>query len=103
MSSSAMTGVAIVGNRIGRTDLGGTAGSSGSSKPATPSPDVSRNSERPSAAADILREVSPDKGFFFYIDEHVPAGVSAYSLGQFLEKLKSVELMSIQFHLPRCD
>jgi hypothetical protein len=50
-----------------------------------------------------LREVPPNEGFYFYIAEHLPAGISAYSLREFLEKLRTVEAASIDFHFYRGD
>ena len=49
-------------------------------------------------AARILRLVPPDEGFHFYRAENVLAGVSARSLREFLEKLGTVEVASVEYH-----
>src|SRR5690242_15240826 len=77
-----------------------TVKSTGSS----PTSSVAVASPNRSQAAWILRPVPPDEGFRFYRAENVPAGVSAaHDLRDFLEKLRTVEVVSIEFHFYRGD
>ena len=63
-------------------------------------PGASRiSSERASA---ILREVPPDREFFFRAIGN-PLNVSARSLSEFLERLSTVEPASLAFHSNRKD
>ena len=50
-----------------------------------------------------MREVPPNQGFYFYVAEHLPAGITAYRLSEFLEELRTVEAASIDFHFYRGD
>ena len=51
----------------------------------------------------ILREVGEGGAFRFFEDIGKPVGVDARSLPEFLERMKTVELKSILFHLHRRD
>jgi hypothetical protein len=51
----------------------------------------------------ILRTVGNEEAFYFYEDIGKPTGESARSLSDFLEKVKSVKLKSLMFHLQRKD
>ena len=62
------------------------------------SPKVS--SER---AASILNEVPVEKAFYFYIGTDRPLPVSARSLGEFSDKIKTVESTSLEYHTERQD
>jgi len=62
---------------------------------------VSRvSSER---ASTILREVPPEKAFYFYRAIGSPLNVSASSLREFLQRLSTVEPVSLTFHSDRKD
>jgi hypothetical protein len=87
-------------------------GTAGSGKKATPhlttsAPTTPTAGELPvptrSQAAHILSDVSHDRAFYFYIARDAPTGISAIGLAQFLEKLGTIDLRSIEFHLPRGD
>jgi len=54
-------------------------------------------------AVKILRTVRDDEAFHFYEEIGKPTGESAKSLSDFLEKVKSVKLESLAFHLQRKD
>ena len=54
-------------------------------------------------AARILRIVGDKEAFYFYETFGKPTGDSARSLSDFLEKIKSVKLESLVFHLQRKD
>ena len=51
----------------------------------------------------ILRTVSESEGFHFYLAIRKPTGESAMSLADFVEKLASVDVQSVNFHYPRKD
>jgi len=51
----------------------------------------------------ILRTVKDEEAFYFYETIGKPTGESARSLSDFLEKIKSVKLESLLFHLQRRD
>ncbi|KYH41070.1 MAG: alpha-amylase [Candidatus Bathyarchaeota archaeon B26-2] len=54
-------------------------------------------------ANSILREVSPEKAFHFYVGLDQPLGFSANSLSEFCEKIQTIDLKSIEFHMARGD
>ncbi|MEA2090641.1 MAG: DUF5752 family protein [Thermoproteota archaeon] len=54
-------------------------------------------------AAAILSSVPPDRGFRFYNALGEYTGVYACSLGDFAEKLATVNLRSLEFHVSRGD
>jgi hypothetical protein len=53
--------------------------------------------------ARILRTVPDENAFYFYKQAGYYLDVRARSLGEFLEKLNSVDLISLQFHIERGD
>jgi hypothetical protein len=55
------------------------------------------------AVTKILRTVSESEGFHFYSAIGKPTGESAVSLADFVEKLASVDVQSVNFHYPRKD
>ena len=54
-------------------------------------------------AAAILREVPAERSFHFYRGIDAPLNVSARSLNEFLERVKTVEPASLAFHSERQD
>lgn len=54
-------------------------------------------------AAAILREVPLEKAFYFYRGVDSPLNVSAKSLREFSEQIKTVEPASLVFHSERKD
>jgi hypothetical protein len=54
-------------------------------------------------ATEVLRTLNDQESFYFYEAIGKPTGENASSLIDFLEKIKSVKLGSILFHLPRKD
>lgn len=54
-------------------------------------------------AATILREVEPEHGFIFMIENGVYAGVTAVSLEDFRSKLQTVDDKSVVYHYYRGD
>jgi hypothetical protein len=63
----------------------------------------SRDLEVNIEAVRILRTVRDEEAFYFYEELGKPTGESAKSLSDFLEKVKSVKLESLVFHLQRKD
>jgi len=63
----------------------------------------SRDLEVNAEAIRILRTVKDEESFYFYEAIGKPTGESARSLSDFLEKMKSVKLESLLFHLQRKD
>ncbi|MCS7114948.1 MAG: DUF5752 family protein [Nitrososphaerota archaeon] len=55
------------------------------------------------AALKILRRVPDNNGFFFFRDIGQYIGVYAVSLADFCQKLKTVDLKSVEFHSKRGD
>jgi hypothetical protein len=55
------------------------------------------------AVTQILRTVPESEGFHFYSAIGKPTGESAVSLADFVEKLASVDVKSVNFHYPRKD
>jgi hypothetical protein len=51
----------------------------------------------------ILRNVKDEEAFYFYEAFGKPTGERAQSLSDFLQKINSVKLESLQFHLQRKD
>jgi len=63
----------------------------------------SRGLEVNTEATRILRTVRNEEAFYFYEAFGKPTGERAKSLSDFLEKIKSVKLESLLFHLQRKD
>jgi len=55
------------------------------------------------SARRILGRTEPDKVFHFYTGVEQPLGVSSNSLVDFSEKIKSIDMRSVEFHLGRRD
>ena len=51
----------------------------------------------------ILRNVTEQEGFRFYLGIGEPTGETAVSLADFAEKLDNVDVRSVNFHYPRRD
>ena len=54
-------------------------------------------------ALKVLSPVPPERGFRFYMGIGQYTGVLAESLEDFLEKLKTIDIKSLEFHASRCD
>jgi len=63
----------------------------------------SRGLEVNAEAIRILRILRDEEAFYFYEAIGKPTGENARSLSDFLEKIKSVKLESLLFHLQRKD
>ncbi|NIO36862.1 hypothetical protein GTO27_04065 [Candidatus Bathyarchaeota archaeon] len=62
-----------------------------------------RGPEVDTEAVRILRPLKEEEGFHFYTAVDEPTGENAESLSDFSEKIKSVNLESLAFHLQRKD
>jgi hypothetical protein len=51
----------------------------------------------------MLRTVGKEEAFYFYTSIGCYSGQNASSLEEFLQKIKEVEINSLEFHLPRED
>jgi hypothetical protein len=51
----------------------------------------------------ILSPVNPERAFYFFADIGMPIDAVAHSLKEFGEKLKTVDVKSLEFHLGRGD
>jgi hypothetical protein len=51
----------------------------------------------------ILAPVNPERAFYFYAGMGEPVGTAANSLREFVEKAKTVQAKSLEFHLGRGD
>ena len=54
-------------------------------------------------AEKILASVNPERAFYFYAGMGEPIGTAANSLKEFVEKVKTVQVRSLEFHLGRGD
>ncbi|MEJ2240747.1 MAG: DUF5752 family protein [Candidatus Bathyarchaeota archaeon] len=54
-------------------------------------------------AVNILKTVSSEKAFHFYYDLDQYSGIYANNLKDFVDKIQTIDLNSIQFHVPRKD
>ena len=54
-------------------------------------------------AAEFLREVPPAEGFHFYRAVDAPLNITARSLREFADKVKTVDIASLHFHTERQD
>jgi hypothetical protein len=70
-----------------------------SSRPSGGDNDVPQQAQDPQ----VLRGLPVNEGFHFYSAVDLPVGVSAFSLHDFLEKLSTVPMASLEFHLYRGD
>jgi hypothetical protein len=54
-------------------------------------------------SAHILRELPQEQAFYFYREVDAPIGKSAFCLTGFIDSVKTVELVSLEFHMGRGD
>ena len=71
--------------------------------PSAIGPDVKKSVSNKDLVSKILRSVTEEKGFHFYLAIGEPTGETAVSLADFVEKLDSVSVQSVNFHYPRRD
>ena len=72
-------------------------------KPSVTGPKVRKLVLNKDVASKILRSVSEQEGFHFYIAIGEPTGETAVSLADFVKKLEIVDVRSVNFHFSRKD
>jgi hypothetical protein len=73
------------------------------SKPRTIRPAVRRSVLNKDLVSKILRNVSEQEGFHFYLAIGEPTGKTAVSLADFVEKIEFIDVQSVNFHYARKD
>jgi hypothetical protein len=66
-------------------------------------PGVKKSVPNKDSVSKILRSVTEQEGFHFYIALGEPTGETAVSLADFVEKMEAVDVRSVNFHYPRKD
>jgi hypothetical protein len=72
-------------------------------KPNTTEPTVKSSVLNKEPVSKILRSVPEQEGFHFYLAVGEPTGKTAVSLADFVEKMESVDVRSVNFHYTRKD
>jgi len=54
-------------------------------------------------ATKVLSPILPQSAFYFYTDVGAPTGKAAASLEEFCNRLKTIDVASIEFHMGRGD
>lgn len=67
-----------------------------------PRPDAEKSASK-NLTSKILRTVTEQEGFHFYLTIGEPTGETALSLTDFVKKLETVNVRSVNFHYPRKD
>ena len=73
------------------------------SKPSATGPNVRKSVLNKALASKILRNVPEQEGFHFYLAIGEPTGETAVSLADFINKIRTVDVRSVNFHFPRKD
>jgi hypothetical protein len=73
------------------------------SKPGATAPKVRKLVLNKALASKILRSVPEQEGFRFYLAIGDPTGETAVSLADFINKIRTVDVRSVNFHFPRKD
>jgi hypothetical protein len=73
------------------------------SNPSTTGPAFRRPVLNKALISKILRNVHESQGFRFYLAVDEPTGETAVSLADFVDKLETIEVQSVNFHYPRKD
>lgn len=73
------------------------------SNPSAIKPGVKKPVLNKDLVSKILRNVTEQEGFHFYLAIGEPTGETAVSLAGFVEKMKAVDARSVNFHYPRKD
>lgn len=73
------------------------------SKPSITAPKVSKSVLNKALISKILRRVPEQEGFHFYLAIGEPTGETAVSLADFVNKIETVDVRSINFHFHRKD
>jgi hypothetical protein len=73
------------------------------SKPGATAPKVRKLVLNKALVSKILRSVPEEEGFRFYLAIGEPTGETAVSLADFINKIRTVDVRSVNFHFPRKD
>ena len=73
------------------------------SKPRMTKPAFRRSILNNDIVSKILRSVSEQEGFHFYLVIGEPTGKTAVSLADFVEKIEVIDVQSVNFHFTRKD
>jgi hypothetical protein len=73
------------------------------SKPGATAPKVRKLVLNKALTSKILRSVPEQEGFRFYLAIGDPTGEIAVSLADFINKIRTVDVRSVNFHFPRKD
>ncbi len=65
--------------------------------------DVKTSASNKNISSKLLRSVTKQEGFHFYLALGEPIGKTAISLADFAEKMADVDVRSVNFHYPRKD
>jgi hypothetical protein len=72
-------------------------------KPSATVPKVRKSVLNKDLASKILRSVPEQEGFHFYLAIGEPTGETAVSLADFVKKLETIDVRSVNFHFSRKD
>jgi hypothetical protein len=72
-------------------------------KPSVTGPKVRKLVLNKNFVSKILRSVPEQEGFRFYLAVGEPTGETAVSLADFVKKLETIDVRSVNFHFPRKD
>jgi hypothetical protein len=72
-------------------------------KPSVTGPKVRKLVLNKNFVSRILRSVPEQEGFRFYLAVGEPTGETAVSLADFVKKLETIDVRSVNFHFPRKD
>ena len=72
-------------------------------KPSVTGPKVRKLVLNKNLVSRILRSVPEQEGFRFYLAVGEPTGETAVSLADFVKKLETIDVRSVNFHFPRKD
>jgi hypothetical protein len=74
-----------------------------SNKPSVTGPNVRKSVLNKNIASRIQRSVPEQEGFHFYLAIGEPTGEIAVSLADFVNKMETIDVQSVNFHFPRKD
>ena len=72
-------------------------------KPSANAPKVRKSVLNKDLVSKILRSVPEQEGFHFYLAVGEPTGEIAVSLVDFVKKMETIDVRSVNFHFPRKD
>jgi hypothetical protein len=72
-------------------------------KPSATAPKVRKPVLNKDLASKILRSVPEQEGFHFYLAIGEPTGETAVSLADFVSKMETIDVRSVNFHFSRKD